>query len=65
MTSSLQEDDREIQEEGLDSLTVDELRQACRWGACPMSAACWFALGLLFLLLKESTEAQCLGYGGA
>jgi hypothetical protein len=29
----VQEDDQDIQQEGLDSLTVDELRQACRWGA--------------------------------
>lgn len=28
----VQEDDQDIQEEGLDSLTEDELRQACRWG---------------------------------
>ncbi len=28
----LQEDDQDIQEEGVDSLTEDELRQACRWG---------------------------------
>lgn len=58
--SFLQEDDEDIHEEGLDSLTEDELRQACRWAGKLVGG--WVG-GRLSLWLSGSAVLCVLGYG--
>jgi hypothetical protein len=54
----VQEDDQDIQQEGLDSLTVDELRQACRWACCWCGLYVYWSIALAQTVCWDRNTAR-------